>query len=114
MADALQSKRYNALEFLDELDGKHDYLLTELDALNARIDTILAEYAKSRQAVAGVSAAQRLGVQVQGRQVNDNLSVAAKEDVVPQSVTEDASGAPSPANSKQPVKSTQFNASSSR
>ncbi len=50
MADSTETKRDQALEFLDELDGKHDHLLTELDALNARIDTILREYTKSRQA----------------------------------------------------------------
>ena len=53
MSDTLQSKRDSALDFLDELDGKHDLLLTELDSLNARIYSILAEYAKSRQAAAG-------------------------------------------------------------
>ena len=53
MSEASQSKRDNALEFLDELDVKHDRLLDELDVLNNRIDAILADYSKSRQTAAG-------------------------------------------------------------
>lgn len=57
MSEAMQAKRENALDFLDELDGKHDRLLDELDLLNTRIDSILADYAKSRQAAANTQAA---------------------------------------------------------
>lgn len=49
MADETQSRRDNALDFLDELDRRHDFLLTELDQLSIRIDAVLGEYAKSRQ-----------------------------------------------------------------
>ena len=52
MSEVSQSKRDNALEFLDELDVKHDRLLDELDVLNNRIDAILADYSKSRQTAA--------------------------------------------------------------
>ncbi len=49
MAEATHVQRENALAFLDELDEKHDRLLTELDVLSGRIDTILNQYAVSRQ-----------------------------------------------------------------
>ncbi len=52
MSDATQARRDNALDFLDELDGRHDFLLNELEQLNLRIDSVLAEYSKSRQSLA--------------------------------------------------------------
>ncbi len=44
-----QATRENALQFLDEMESRHDFLLNELDKLNASIETVLSEYTKSRQ-----------------------------------------------------------------
>ena len=52
MSEESQTRRDNALDFLDELDGRHDLLLTELEQLNSRIDSVLSEYTKSRQSAA--------------------------------------------------------------
>lgn len=49
MSDEDATRRNQALDFLDELDERHDYLLNELDQLNLRIDSVLNEYTKSRQ-----------------------------------------------------------------
>lgn len=35
-------------EFLDLLENKHNHVLTELDALNERIEQVLNSYAKGR------------------------------------------------------------------
>ncbi len=53
------SKRDQALEFLDEMEVRHDHLLQELDALNLRIDSILDAYAKSRSPHANPAPAGR-------------------------------------------------------
>ncbi len=42
-----------ALQFLDELEVRHDFLLTELDKLNATVECVLAEYTKSRGGTQG-------------------------------------------------------------
>lgn len=60
MPDETQTRRDNALDFLDELDGRHDLLLTELEQLNQRIDSVLGAYSKSRQSAALASS---LGVE---------------------------------------------------
>jgi len=52
MSDEAATRRENALDFLDELDERHDFLLTELEQLNTRIDSVLNEYTKSRQSAA--------------------------------------------------------------
>ncbi len=52
MSDQAETRRDNALDFLDELDNRHDYLLNELEQLNLRIDSVLNEYTKSRQTAA--------------------------------------------------------------
>ena len=52
MSEESSSRRNNALDFLDELDERHDFLLNELEQLNVRIDTVLNEYSKSRQSAA--------------------------------------------------------------
>lgn len=49
MSDESATRRDNALDFLDELDDRHDFLLSELERLNLRIDSVLSEYTKSRQ-----------------------------------------------------------------
>lgn len=36
--------------FLEELESKHNHVLDELDALNARIENVLKLYVQSRQA----------------------------------------------------------------
>lgn len=36
-------------EVLDRLDARHDELIGELDELNAQIEAVLAEFARSRQ-----------------------------------------------------------------
>ena len=36
--------------FLEELENKHNHVLDELDALNARIENVLKLYVQSRQA----------------------------------------------------------------
>jgi hypothetical protein len=46
------STREGALQFLDELEVRHDFLLTELEKLNVTIETVLNEYTKSRQIAA--------------------------------------------------------------
>jgi hypothetical protein len=55
MAKESQLKREAALEFLDELDGRHEFLLSELEQLNARLDAVLNDYTKSRQSAAQVA-----------------------------------------------------------
>ncbi len=52
MSDEADTRRDNALDFLDELDQRHDFLLNELEGLNLRIDSVLYEYTKSRQTAA--------------------------------------------------------------
>ena len=52
MPDETHTRRDNALDFLDELDVRHDLLLAELELLNQRIDSVLGAYSKSRQSAA--------------------------------------------------------------
>lgn len=40
---------FSGTQFLDELEKKHNHVLDELDALNTRIERVLAHYAESRQ-----------------------------------------------------------------
>jgi hypothetical protein len=61
MPDETQTRRDNALDFLDELDGRHDLLLAELELLNQRLDSVLGAYSKSRQSAALTSS---LGVEL--------------------------------------------------
>ena len=49
--------RESALQFLDELESRHDFLLTELDKLNLQIESVLSEYTKSRGGTAASPAA---------------------------------------------------------
>jgi hypothetical protein len=61
MSEESSTRRENALDFLDELDERHDFLLDELEQLNTRIDAVLNEYTKSRQSAAmtGVSVGEQ-------------------------------------------------------
>ncbi|MDX1927573.1 MAG: hypothetical protein SFV81_13710 [Pirellulaceae bacterium] len=52
MSEESSNRRNNALDFLDELDERHDFLLNELEQLNLRIDAVLNDYSKSRQSAA--------------------------------------------------------------
>lgn len=45
----MDDKNASALEFLQELEARHSQVLDELDALNARIEGVLGEYAQNRQ-----------------------------------------------------------------
>lgn len=49
-----------ALGFLEEMEAKHQRVLTELDELNARIEKVLDEYLQSRKIVQ-VESAQKAG-----------------------------------------------------
>lgn len=40
-ADPIRARRNLALDMLDELDQRHDLLLSEIDALAAKLDSIL-------------------------------------------------------------------------
>ncbi len=51
-----KAKREVALQFLDDLEVRHDFLLTELDKLNATVELVLAEYTKSRGGTQSASA----------------------------------------------------------
>lgn len=42
-------------QFLEALESKHTYVLDELDALNARIESVLKMYVESRQTAATVT-----------------------------------------------------------
>lgn len=42
-------------QFLEALESKHTYVLDELDALNARIESVLKLYVESRQTAAIVA-----------------------------------------------------------
>ena len=37
-------------ELVDRLDARHDELIAQLDELNARIEAVLAEFGRSREA----------------------------------------------------------------
>ncbi|MCA9127529.1 MAG: hypothetical protein KDB22_10610 [Planctomycetales bacterium] len=39
----------SGMAFLEQLEAKHDQVLVDLDALNERIESVLAEYQQSRQ-----------------------------------------------------------------
>lgn len=49
---ASTSATLSGVQFLEELESKHTYVLDELDALNARIESVLKLYVESRH-VAG-------------------------------------------------------------
>lgn len=40
----------SGLQFLEELESRHNHVLDELDALNKRIEQVLKQYAESRPA----------------------------------------------------------------
>lgn len=42
-----------ALKLLDDLDQRHDFLLTELESLNTRIESVLNQYSKTRNSEHG-------------------------------------------------------------
>ncbi len=53
MSNEAQPATYNStsqsgVHFLEELESKHTHVLDELDALNARIESVLKLYAESR------------------------------------------------------------------
>lgn len=48
-------------QFLEELERKHTYVLDELDALNARIESVLKLCVETRQ-MAGPGLAQPIGL----------------------------------------------------
>lgn len=60
-------------QFLEELESKHTYVLDELDALNARIESVLKLYAESRQ-TAGPGPAQPAGASTDSPAVVDSPS----------------------------------------
>jgi hypothetical protein len=39
-------------EIVDRLDARHDELIARLDELNAQIETVLAEFGRTREAAA--------------------------------------------------------------
>lgn len=48
-----QSAELDSLAFLEQLESKHNQVLTELDQLNARIEGVLADYLNSRRPAEG-------------------------------------------------------------
>ena len=46
--DSVNRLQANALELLDDLDTRHDNLLTDLDNLLNRVERVLEDYARSR------------------------------------------------------------------
>ncbi len=60
------------LQFLEQLESKHNLVLDELDALNARIEQVLQHYAASRQAPASHSSeAPAVAGQIQPHEQSD-------------------------------------------
>ena len=57
---ASTSATLSGVQFLEELESKHTYVLDELDALNARIESVLKLCVESRQVV-GLGPAQITG-----------------------------------------------------
>jgi hypothetical protein len=45
----MPEKSPTASEVVDRLDARHEELIRKLDELNARIETTLAEFARSRE-----------------------------------------------------------------
>ncbi len=52
LTDSTVSEPHGA-EFLDLLENKHNHVLTELDALNERIEQVLNSYAQGRTTATG-------------------------------------------------------------
>ncbi len=53
-----QTPSQSSTAFLEELESKHNHVLTELDRLNERIEKVLAMYQSGRQASASGPAQQ--------------------------------------------------------